>query len=216
MNVYLSARSDDLPAAQAAMKKIQAAGHKIVHDWTEELHLEATASAEWLSKRAKSDLDGVARADVVVVLLPLDPRLGVPIEMGAALVLGIPVFVVEEENVFVHFFSNHPCVHSFVDLESAIREIGTVEDQPEHLGMLALLRLNCVATTDDLRDVLKLYRALQGENINSLEDLQDALTGPRTEDLAQAVRDFLNGPLSQHAAVFRAHYQALQRALERL
>lgn len=90
--VYVASAWDDYPRARAAMAALRDAGCVVTHDWTAyvDVYPANDAPPDERAKHAREDIDGVANADVVLVLTPADRSrgAGVWIEMGAALALG--------------------------------------------------------------------------------------------------------------------------------
>lgn len=111
-------------------------GYAITHDWT--LHENSTfTSKEQLSEFAMNDLNGVASADVVIVLLPGGG--GSHVEMGYALGLGKKVLIHSEDpevfgvNAKTKAFYHHPDVSSLTgpiknlakEIDAKVRSVAT-------------------------------------------------------------------------------------------
>lgn len=110
MKVYLSTTSSNLPKARALMQRIRRAGHTITYDWTKGFERERQMGLLELGDRAEADIEGVRSADIVIVYMQpkmADKMTGAAVEIGAALALGKPLAIIEEEATFGHFFRNH-------------------------------------------------------------------------------------------------------------
>lgn len=107
MKVYLAGnpRSSD---CSAAMDAVRGAGHEITHDW-----MRATLPSR--QAIAEADLAGV-RACEVLILLDAERGWGMYVELGAAVALGKPVYVVGVKYRQVFFdLPGVTCVSSIED-----------------------------------------------------------------------------------------------------
>jgi len=101
---YVAGKFEETDRVQEVQDVLKAVGHTITHDWTR--------SPRGLSKRAQALLDtrGVLDADILVIIFEKDLGYkGAYTELGVALALGKPVYILGEygkSNVFVH----HPNV----------------------------------------------------------------------------------------------------------
>ncbi len=120
MRLYVAAKFEDARRARAVMDFAQTRGHVVTHDWTGEdsTGLEGAERSAYMGRCAVEDLEGVRKADAVVVLA--HPALfGGMVEVGVAIGLGIPVYVVGAES--------RECVFWFLD-PSEIELCDSVED----------------------------------------------------------------------------------------
>lgn len=120
MKVYLATTSHDFHKAKKLMEVIRSKGHSITCDWTVDLHLEKTMSEKTSVDRAKSDTNGVKQADILIVVMQKkmkEKMTGAALEIGVAIGAEVPIAVVEMECDFEHFFSHHPDIHLFKNLE---------------------------------------------------------------------------------------------------
>lgn len=86
--IYVASACEDMQRARSVMTALRARGHEITFDWTP--HVEAFGSGGGPRRQnAERDLDGVRRAEVVLVLAPAEKHVGCGmwIELGAALAL---------------------------------------------------------------------------------------------------------------------------------
>ena len=100
--------------------------HDIARYWWEH---EDTHDFEELSTQAQLDLEAVADSDLVVVLnyKVNVPSEGKAVEMGAAIILGIPVIAVMFGNESPNIFYKHPGVLMVETLSDACVAISAVE-----------------------------------------------------------------------------------------
>lgn len=88
MKVYVASAFEDYERTRAAHKALRAAGIEITHDWTQEVDRYPTGHAPVGvgALHAQEDVDGVHRADAVLVLTNGDRTrgCGMWIEMGHA------------------------------------------------------------------------------------------------------------------------------------
>ena len=130
MKVYFSTTSSDLERARELMEVLVYAGHEITYDWTQGFEREPEMSDREMTERADADIDGVHRADAVVVAM--HPKMeeqmtGAAIEIGAAFALDKPVIVVEDIAEFRHFFQYHPMVTRVSSMDWALRMLDEME-----------------------------------------------------------------------------------------
>ena len=112
MRIYVAGSRYDIVAVRELLLGLQGLGHIITHDWTVQskgLDKAAYTYGE-LAQKAVEDLEGIRRAQLVVVLAERKYNYrGAIGEMTAALALGIPVAVIGaeiDECIFVY----HPFV----------------------------------------------------------------------------------------------------------
>ncbi len=89
MKFYIASKFENAAQVQAVRDVLVAAGHTHTFDWT---RCGLATSAHELAEVGAAEMDGVAAADVVIVLLP--GGFGTHVELGAANALGIPVLLV--------------------------------------------------------------------------------------------------------------------------
>lgn len=104
MSIYIVSSSLNILAAREFAESMVARGYSIEHAWWEQF--DAAASKGWktgfdfpdhFAKRcACADLSAVSRSRVIVFLDSDYPTFGAPLEIGYALALGKPVFVLGE------------------------------------------------------------------------------------------------------------------------
>lgn len=123
MKLYVAGKFEEAARVRQVHKRLRNAGHEITHDWTNEDPGERTGDelGAFLRDCAIKDYDGVRTADAVLVLN--HPHLfGGAAEMGMALALGKPVFLVEpwlRDNIFFHL-PRESGMRTFPDLDSAL------------------------------------------------------------------------------------------------
>ena len=98
MRIYVATKWERRDRAKGLIQQLIAAGHTITYDWT--------AQEQDSPRQAVADLHGVATADVVVILAEEDlPYRGTYVELGVALALDIPVWLIGhglDQCLFVH------------------------------------------------------------------------------------------------------------------
>lgn len=87
-------------------------GHEITHDWTFVVHGESD-DPDW-TQHASDDAQGVADADFVPVILP--GGLGTHTEMGMALALGKPIFLLTIDPYLRDKIDGNECPSPFYHL----------------------------------------------------------------------------------------------------
>lgn len=98
MRVYVAGSSADLDFVRFVMAELESAGLTVVHDWVKIIEDRGEAnprvSKAEAFKYAQADLDGVAAADIVVLVTPLSGHtIGAWWECGYADKAGIPIYV---------------------------------------------------------------------------------------------------------------------------
>ena len=121
MKFFVSGKTGVENDARAAMKRLRDAGHDITFDWTnigllKPYDINATASQEAAIKESS----GVKEADVLVVIIH-NNGVGMYVELGIALGVGIPVRIVTKEESRSIFF-HHPLVRKVSSIEEVIKE----------------------------------------------------------------------------------------------
>jgi hypothetical protein len=129
MRVYVAGQLADKDAVRAAQAKVQAAGHTLTHDWTQDLCFTQSYASrpEDSAVIAQADLAGVLAAEAVVVLASSnEPGRGLFVELGAALAraeLGeLDHVVVAGEIVHESVFYFHPRVRSVPTLDDWLED----------------------------------------------------------------------------------------------
>ena len=122
MSVYVSTSSKRIERAREVIAYLKAKGFRITHDWTVGFDDEASYTDEELSRRAAADVRGARAADFVIVIMLKEMSImtGAAVEIGAALAVGTPVVIVEEEIPFEHFFKHHENIVRVPSLEAAL------------------------------------------------------------------------------------------------
>ena len=88
MQIYICGKFEEKELVQEYMTEAEKLGHTITHDWTRN-------SIGYCTEDAENDLDGVLAADAVVAIAQNKHEYkGLYCEIGAALVLGIPVYII--------------------------------------------------------------------------------------------------------------------------
>lgn len=106
MRIYVAGKFEEKARVRDVMSRLQAAGHEITHDWTNEDASSYAGDAlnQYLGECADLSYYGVMAADAVLVLDHPRGR-GTLVELGLALAWGKAVFLVENpENVPCVFF----------------------------------------------------------------------------------------------------------------
>lgn len=111
MNLYVASSIHNVPSTQALIAMLKRLGHQVTYDWTVHGDLKK-APKDVQRATAKKEVDGVAAADVVILLWP--GRFGAHTELGAALALNKPVLLLvfpdsDFDDVFC-IFHYHPSV----------------------------------------------------------------------------------------------------------
>lgn len=124
MKFFVSGKVGSESDAKHVMDLLRYAGHEITFDWTALPHLRpydknvsASLNAAVLETR------GVKNADVLV-LVSHDSGLGMFVELGIALGVGIPVRVLTDKESRTMFF-HHPLVRRVANVEELLKEFCT-------------------------------------------------------------------------------------------
>lgn len=130
MKIYVAAKFEEATRVQDVYKTLRARGFQITHDWTTEDSSVFPEGPEKLAYKhacAMNDYFGVKNADAVLVLN--HPLLyGGAAEMGMAIALHVPVYVVGaeiRENIFFHLGA--PQVWLCPNLQDAIARLVAVK-----------------------------------------------------------------------------------------
>ena len=91
--IYVAGGSGErLTVVQPMIRRLQAEGARITHDWTLCPGFDYDGTPAELAGWAREDLEGVRNADLVWVMVPEDKSEGAHAELGAAIILGKTVF----------------------------------------------------------------------------------------------------------------------------
>jgi nucleoside 2-deoxyribosyltransferase len=118
MKVYVASKWENKPRVKEIMTILREHGHTITYDWTEC----EVSNVE----QAILDLRGVADADILVGVFEKDTAYkGSLVELGAALALGKPVYILGDAPVIYDcIFFRHPHVRRVNDIWEVISEKG--------------------------------------------------------------------------------------------
>ena len=97
MNLYIATAFKNTEGFRKLKDLLEAAGHKITHDWTKEDASKLPEGPErelYLMDCAIADLGGICKADALI-LLAVPGMSGALVEMGMAIGGGIPVIVLD-------------------------------------------------------------------------------------------------------------------------
>ena len=118
MKIFVSGKIGQDSDVRAVMAALRNQGHEITFDWTAIEHLRPyEENSRASSKAATLEVDGVRRADLLVLLTD-DRGVGMFVELGAALALDKPVYVVSRPPARTMFF-----FHPLVTVVSSIDEL---------------------------------------------------------------------------------------------
>jgi nucleoside 2-deoxyribosyltransferase len=125
MKLYVAGKWADRDKINEIIENLEANGHTITHNWTK---FEGSNSRpEMKSQFAVMDIDGVRNADAYVGIMTdaVYPYRGSMTEMGAALGLGKPVYVVAPttSQLEATCFFHHPLIRKFTTLEALMTEL---------------------------------------------------------------------------------------------
>ena len=114
MKVYIAAPYKDKTKMSKIAEKVTAAGHTITHAWWDvEVSDEKNPTAKELRRQAEADVEGVRRADVVLLINSAKSE-GKSLEQGIAIADRKPIIAVGKlgefsKNVF-HYLRNYTWV----------------------------------------------------------------------------------------------------------
>ena len=125
MKVYVASAAGHWPAAYNVILALDGHGHTITHDWTADIrngiyNVPGKLTDAQMHGLADADIVAVQEADAVVLLYRAGMR-GAWCEVGAALALGKPVIVLDDEDKITDDAA--PCVflyHSLADRQRTI------------------------------------------------------------------------------------------------
>jgi nucleoside 2-deoxyribosyltransferase len=113
MKFYVAGKYGEREHIRLVFKELQKMGHEITVDWTNHDVYPNDAIAEKLGQFAEDDCDGVRNCDALIAcLLNSHEYKGLWCEMGGALILGKPVYIVGEAGDSC-IFTNHRLVTKF-------------------------------------------------------------------------------------------------------
>lgn len=116
---YLASSLDNAVAARDASMKLFMAGFQKTYDWTTHGRVEDKSE---LAEVARKEMQGVIDADFLVLLMPA--RFGSHVELGVALSLKIPVFLVENDIEYEEkSFYNLPTVRRYLNIDDLIKDL---------------------------------------------------------------------------------------------
>jgi nucleoside 2-deoxyribosyltransferase len=120
MKLYVAGKWSDREKINEIIETFEARGHTITHNWTQ--FEGSTSRPEMKSQFAIMDINGVRDADAYIGIMndPVYPYRGSMTEMGAALGLCKPVYVVApaDSNLEATCFFHHPLIHKFRTLDA--------------------------------------------------------------------------------------------------
>lgn len=105
MKLYIGAGMADKDKARDLARVLKREGHEITFEWFALHDLEETWSDDKRAEVAEQEIDGVRRADAVLLIGP--GGRGMHVELGAALVLGKPVALLVEADPKFSLFYHH-------------------------------------------------------------------------------------------------------------
>lgn len=126
--IYVAGPSAHIEKCRSYMRALTEAGFEITFDWTHSFAARPETEAEarvYDATQVEKDIDAILRADLVVALL--GPSTGICVEIGVALVIGMPVLAVgqiKDAPAGLAFWLTHPLVtvigekrpHQLVDI----------------------------------------------------------------------------------------------------
>lgn len=123
MKIYVSGKWEDRANVKLLYAVLRHAGHTITCDWTTHDYPQRNAK-KVLQGYATDDIRGVTVADLVICLFRRRlPYRSAFIEMGAALALSKPVYVLGKTQDAC-IFMNHPLVKQYDTLAALLSGIG--------------------------------------------------------------------------------------------
>jgi len=101
LGIYVAGKWEEKEAVRTVMAQLREAGHYITYDWTV---IESDGTRKQVEEQAKADRAGVISADAFVGVFEKDLAYsGALSEMGMALAMGIPVYLIGhaiDRNIF--------------------------------------------------------------------------------------------------------------------
>ena len=121
MKFFVSGKVGDDGITKTVMEALKNAGHEITFDWTTIEHLRPyDKNATACRNAAVSESRGVKNADVLVIIAH-NKGIGMYVELGIAIGIGIPVRVVTKVESRTMFF-HHPLVRKVNNIDEVIEE----------------------------------------------------------------------------------------------
>lgn len=121
MKFFVSGKAGDDGATKALMEALRNSGHEITFDWTTIEHLRPyDKNAIACRETAISESCGVEKADVLVIVAH-DKGVGMYVELGIAIGVGIPIRVVTKVESRTMFF-HHPLVKKVSTIDEVVEE----------------------------------------------------------------------------------------------
>lgn len=121
MKFYIASRLENWEKVKYVANALKDAGHKQTYDWTTHGSVQGE-SEERLTEVAENEKEGVATADIVVVVLP--GGRGTHVELGIAIGMNKPVLICAESEEFL-LLDDRTC--SFYWLPNFTLVIGTTD-----------------------------------------------------------------------------------------
>lgn len=105
-SIYVASSLSNTPEVLRLVRRLKDAGHSITYEWWEHGSVQAEGRQR-IAEVAQAEMQGVARADCVVVLLP--GGLGTHVELGIALAFARRVIVVAENREVLKGGRDYEC-----------------------------------------------------------------------------------------------------------
>lgn len=116
---YVASSLDNIPDVRNAILSMTIAGFKNTYDWS--THGRVIDKSD-LSQIAQKEMFGVVEADFLILLMPA--KLGSHVELGIALALNKPVFIIENNIEYEEkSFYNLPNVCRYQNMDKLIAEL---------------------------------------------------------------------------------------------
>lgn len=107
LKIYVAAKLQEYPRVQRLYERLRRAGHTITYDWTKLAPPEIKLNASEYKNVAANEVDGVKACDLLLLLAHPHGK-GQYVEMGVALGLDKPVWIIPPEEPFHCVFFYHP------------------------------------------------------------------------------------------------------------
>ncbi len=136
MKIYVAGKWEQRELINGFIRRLKALGYQITHNWTHEddSGLEGEARENYLVSCAQDDLEGVLRADVLLVFHHPGGQ-GLFVEVGAALATRrIPVLVIGDDGGRTPIFYRLPQVKRMETWDEVLRELARLAEQPDEQG----------------------------------------------------------------------------------
>jgi nucleoside 2-deoxyribosyltransferase len=127
MKFYIASKLENFEQVKVLSAKLKAAGWIHTYDWTTHLSVKET-DEETLRRVGENELNGVADADVVIVLTPQGR--GTHVEMGIAIGLGKRVYLCHADDKYFRLTDD---TTSFYWLPQVTRFVGGTDEIAEEL-----------------------------------------------------------------------------------